>query len=317
MKYNLYLTVTMLFFGIIAFGQEANSSLALLDNTMVSNQTQWNTENEIEYSLKEKDTTKSKEMRDVPWFVNRYQVSFGFYGGFNNTNIQLNSKDGEIGTEVDFENDLGYDSYTSSIFADFQWRSSSRSRFVLSYYNLRRDTSYTIDEEFDFGDNTYPIDAEINSYFNTSVFRFSYGYAILSKPKYEVGLSIGTHLIDMEFGIGLVTDDIDAQVSDSADVTAPLPDFGIWGGYAFSDKFAVNGEFDFFAVEIENIDGEILNYNISATYKASTHFNITAGINSLNTYIDITGKRADAEIDWGNNGISLRVAYVFGKKKWK
>jgi hypothetical protein len=318
MKLNFKLSIIALFFGIIAFGQDSKSTLSFSDNEIIaSNQSLFNTENDILYAIKVEDSAKNKTMRDVPWFVERYRVSLGFYGGINNTNIQLNSNSGDIGTNIDFENDLGYDSYSSSIFADFQWRSTSRSRFMLSYYNLRRDTYYEIDETFEFGDNTYEVGADIYSYFNAAVYRFSYGYAILSKPKYEVGLSIGTHFIEMEAGIGIEAANVSAEVSDNFGVTAPLPDFGIWGGYAFTDRFALNAEFDYFAVTIENIEGQIIAYNFSATYKLSNHFNITGGFNSLNCNVEATGDLANSKIEWGNNGFSLRAAYTFGNKKWQ
>jgi len=318
MKLNFKLIITSLFIGIIAFGQDAKSTLPFSDNeNIASNQSIFETENYILNTLKNQDSTKAKAMRDVPWFVDRFRISLGFYGGNNNTNIQLNSTSGEIGTNIDFENDLGYDSYSSSVFADFQWRSTSRSRFMLSYYNLRRDTNYRLEKTFEFGDNTYNVGADIYSYFNAAVYRFSYGYAILSKPKYEVGLSIGTHIIGVDAGIGLAGDNIIAEKNDNFGVTAPLPDFGIWGGYAFSERFALNAEFDYFAITIENIKGQVVSYNISATYKLSKHFNITGAFNSLNTTVDRTGNLAYAKVEWGNNGFSLRAAYTFGNKKWQ
>lgn len=318
MKLNFKLSVAALFFGIIAFGQETNNTNPYLSNDNIASiQTQFENENYILNTLKSQDSTKGKAMRDVPWFVERYRISLGFYGGINNTNIQLNSTSGEIGTNIDFEKDLGYDSYSSSVFADFQWRSTSRSRFMLSYYNLRRDTNYRLEKTFEFGDNTYDVGVDIYSYFDAAVYRFSYGYAIFSKPKYEVGLSIGTHIINMEAGIGIKGANISAEVSDNFGVTAPLPDFGIWGGYAFTERFALNAEFDYFAITVEDIKGQVVSYNISATYKLSNHFNITGAFNSLNTTVDRSGKLAYAKVEWGNNGFSLRAAYTFGNKKWK
>jgi hypothetical protein len=318
MKLNFKLTITALLIGIIAFGQDSKSTLSFSENeNMASNQSQFETENNILNTLKDQDSTKAKAVRDVPWFVDRYRISLGFYAGNNNTNIQLNSTSGNIGTEIDFENDLGFNSYSSSIFADFHWRSTSRSRFLLGYYNLRRDTNKKLEKKIEFGDNPYEIGVDIYSYFNAAIYRFSYGYAIFSKPKYEVGLSIGTHIINMEAGIGIKGANISTEVNDNFGVTAPLPDFGIWGGYAFSERFALNAEFDYFAITIGNIKGQVVSYNISATYKLSKHFNITGAFNSLNTNVDRSGDLAYAKVEWGNNGFSLRAAYTFGNKKWQ
>src|SRR3954471_5046645 len=170
----------------------------------------------------------------APWFVERFKISAGFFVPLSNTSIEVNSNEGNNGTEIDFEDDLGFKSTTETFLADFQWRASRRSRFDLSFYQLNRSATSTIDKDINFADSTYRANATVKGFFNTDIYRFSYGYALLAKPKYELGLMIGAHVVRANVGVGLYTPNASVTRTNDFGVTAPLPNFGIWGGYAFN-----------------------------------------------------------------------------------
>jgi hypothetical protein len=257
-----------------------------------------------------------KANRDVPWFVGRFKIAAGYYFVVNNTNISVGNNNGTIGTDVDFENDLGLKKNSSSFFGNIQWRSTSRSRFDLSYYGLNRKSTYTIKKSFDFGDNTYNVNTSVNAFFNTDIYRFSYGYSILSKPKYEFGLLIGAHIVKTGVGIAVNSTNVNFVYEDDFGFTAPLPDFGIWGGYAINDQFALNAEFDYLQVEVNGIKGSILGYNFSADYRVFKHFDLSLGYTGLNFSVDAIRDKSNGHLRWGNNGPSLKAVYSFGNKKW-
>lgn len=308
MKTIARISLLLLFFGNVSLAQNSqNQSQNDIASTAINQAS----------NIVPSDSIKGKPKRDVPWFVERFKISAGAYEALNNTNIKVGTNSGSTGTEIDFENTLGFTKYSPSFFADIQWRSSSRSRFALSYYNLRRNANYRLRESLDFGNHTYQVNADVYAYFNTSIYRFSYGYAIFSKPKYELGLLIGTHIIGANAGIRLLTNVVNAQVRDDFGVTAPLPDFGIWGGYAISNRFAVNGEIDYLAVKVKTIDGKILAYNISLIYKILAHLNLSAGMTGLNFKVNAYNDNLNGRLRWGNNGIFLKATYTFGNNNWK
>jgi hypothetical protein len=260
---------------------------------------------------------KNNTDRDVPWFVSRFKISAGFYEALNNTNISLGNSSGSIGTAVDFENDLGFSKYSPTFLAGIDWRSTSRSKFTLNYYNLRRNSNYQLQKTIDFGDNTYTIDAKVNAYFNTSIIRFSYGYALVSKPNYEFGLSIGSHIVGAKAGIALENTNIVISTSDDFGFTAPLPDFGIWGGIVISDRFAFNGEFNYFQLEVNDVKGTILGFDASFTYKKITNLDISTGLTGFNFKVDALKDNLKGDFKWGNNGVFLKAAYSFGRNNWR
>jgi len=250
-----------------------------------------------------------------PWFARRLKVSAGLFIPVNNTKIEVGSQNGSFGTTVDFEDDLGFRKSSSTFLADIQWRASRRSRFDLSFFHLERTTSYQLKKEIEFGDHVYPVDASVNSFFENTIYRFSYGYAFLLDPKYELGLMIGAHILRSNVGISLVGATAELGYKDDFDFTAPLPDVGIWGGYAFTDKLALTGNVSYLSLKINDISGKIISYNLSVMYEVLPNFDVAVGYTGLNFNVDVEKERLQGYFKWGYNGPSLTVSYSFGKKK--
>jgi hypothetical protein len=255
--------------------------------------------------------------KTAPWFVERFRITVGGFVPVSNTNIQVGLKGNVAGTEIDFEKDLGFDQSQFTFLSNLQWRISKRSRLNLYYYNIPRSSSHTINKEISFKGETYAINTLINSYFNTAIYQVSYGYAILSKPKYELGLMLGTHLVGGEIGLSAVGTNINASASERFGFTAPLPDLGIWGGYAFNKRFAINLDANYLSVSIDEYSGRIFAYNLLFIYRMLDRLDLSLGMSGLNCNLGIARDKADATIKWSYNGPSLGLTYSFGKNNWQ
>jgi hypothetical protein len=315
MKYKHYISYIILLFAVSLFGQTTKFETGFSD---ISSSLFQQDEFSISPSLIliKNDSSKVKAKRDVPWFVERFSLSAGFYETMNNTNIRVGTNSGKVGSEIDFEDDLGFNRFSPTFSTDLQWRASSRSKFKLSYYNIRRKANYKLDRTIDFGENTYAVDADVSVFFNTAVYRFSYGYAILSKPKYEIGMSIGAHIIGAGVGMSLNSSTVGINKKQDLQFTAPLPNLGIWAGYAFTERFALNTEFDYLALKINNTKGQVIGYSFTGVYKIAKNFNLTGGLTGLNLKVDTVRDKLNGHFRWGNNGFSIKASYTFGKKNW-
>lgn len=262
------------------------------------------------------DDTHHKHKATPPWYVDRFRISAGFFVPFNHTSISIGNTAGTRGTEISFENTLGYNSTSYTFLGDFQWRAGRRSRFDLAYYRIQRNSAHVLDRNVTFGDHTYPVDAGITSYFNTDIYRFSYGYALLSKPKAEAGIMIGAHIIKVDVGLAGYANSAGFAASDSYGFTAPLPDIGIWGGYAFAPRWAVTGELSYFSLDIDNIDGRIIAANLQVMYRVVQRLSVTAGYTGFNFKVDATKKNLVGHLVWGFNGPSVSATWSFGHKPW-
>ena len=256
------------------------------------------------------------EKKTAPWFVDRFRLSAGAFLPVNNTNIQVAIQGGSPGKDIDFENDLGLKKTLLTWLAGFQWRISRRSRINLNYYNVPRSSTLTLKKDIYFKNDTFHTNDPVKSFFNTSIYQFSYGYAIISKPKYELGLLIGLHVVSADVGVSLNTRNVALTKSAQFKFAAPLPDAGIWGGYTFSNRIAVNMEFDYLALTVGDYSGSILAYTLTFSYKLIDNLSLALGYSGLNFKVDVVKNDARGQFMWGNNGPALLISYSFGNKSW-
>jgi hypothetical protein len=265
------------------------------------------------------DTTKVKqekvadaEAEKLPWRARRFRLMAGVFFPVNNTNIRVGNSSGSIGTDIDFEDDLGFKDNTSTFYANAMWRASKRSRFEFEYFVLNRSSVKVLEREIEFEDHVYEASARVEAFFDSQIIRFSYGYAIICKPKYEIGLLIGTHLMFIDVGLKADTSIGSAEISDNYDFTAPLPDLGIWSEIVLTKRVGLYINANYLAAKVEDVDGHILSYNVSVLYNIHKNFSMTAGYTGLNIQVDVEKPRANGYLKWGYNGPSIAATYTFG-----
>ena len=147
--------------------------------------------------------SQTKDSLIAPWWVEKFKLTAGLFVPVNNTKVQVEANGSAEGTDIDFQKDLGFDATQLTFLANFQWRISRRSRINLAYYDMNRTATHTLQKDITFKDQTYHINSTVDTYFNTAIYQFSYGYAIIEKPTYEVGVMIGAHTVGTKAGISL------------------------------------------------------------------------------------------------------------------
>ncbi len=262
------------------------------------------------------DSIKGNNHKLAPWFVERCRLSAGYMSAVNNTDIKVGATIGGVGTDIDFEKDLGFDKQIGTFMVNFQWRISRRSRFDFSYLQFNRSSTKTLDRTIQFGDNTYNVSANVSSFFNTTIYRASWGYALLAKPKAELGFLIGTHTLQTSVGMGIKTAAGSLTSNQNFNFTAPLPDLGIWGGVSLNNRLALNGEFNYLAINTGDVSGQIVGYNAVLMYQATKHVDLSLGYTGFNFKVDANVNSNKAHIGWGYNGPSITAGFSFGKKAW-
>jgi hypothetical protein len=261
-----------------------------------------------------KDSARAKKII-VPWFVERFKFSAGGFYVVNKTNIQVGIN-GDDATPIDAERDLGLNKEVGTFLANIQWRISRRSRITMNYYNVRRSSNHTLKKDIIFDDNTYHVNSSIYTFFNTAIYQFSYGYAILSKPTYEAGVFIGTHIVGANTGISLNGTTSGAPVSNNFGFTAPLPDIGLWGGFATSNRFAINADVSYFALTSNHNTGRLLAFNLTFIYRLVKRLDLSLGYSGLDFKVNTTKNNVTGLFKWGYNGPLLAVNFSFGKNNW-
>lgn len=270
------------------------------------------TENTLSVLQKDDIFPQDYDADELPWTNRRFRVMLGGFFPVNNTEVQVGTNNGNIGTNIDFENDLGFNKSTVSFTASLEWRISKRSRMNFEYFYLNRNSTKTLQKDITFGEHTYPLNASVSAFMDNQIVRVAYGYAILSKPKYEAGLLIGAHVLLADVGLRLEGNTQSVEVKDNFDFTAPLPDIGIWGQFVLGKRFGLYANANYLALKINDISGRIVSYNLSVLYNVTGNFSLVAGYTGLNFRVDAVKERLNGYLKWGYQGPTVTAAYSFG-----
>lgn len=209
-----------------------------------------------------------------PKLDTRLYLDVGGYIPAVDTTLRVDRAGGS-GTVLDLEDDLDFEDRPIFPYALLNLRLGQRWRIEGEYFSIDRDKTTVIDRELEIGDSVFPINTTVNSFFDTDVYRLSVGYSFLKRPNAEMGAVLGAHVTT--FDLGIRSEGTFASVSEAADTLAPLPTIGLYGSYAFSPRWLMQGRVDYFTLEYEEYSGTLLNFNVGLEFQLAKHVGLGAG----------------------------------------
>ena len=219
------------------------------------------------------------------------------------TRVRLDASDESPGTTIIFEQNLGMSDTETLPAVGLSWRFAKKHQLVFKAMSLNRSGSAITTSEIRFGDQVFTVDLPISSFFDMDTTSFNYSYSLVFDERKEIALGVGLSIQDISFGLignaGLGLVEIDSGI------TAPLPTFGLNGGYAFTDKWVGNIGFGFLSFDLaltdeQQLSGEVLNGY--ATIQHNTFEHVYFGLSY--TYFDV-------KVDWNENGLHTSVGYQY------
>jgi hypothetical protein len=91
---------------------------------------------------------------------------------------------------VNGEDALGLDSSLTVFRADavYRFTSNRRHRFDLSYVDLRRSATRTLQTDIQIKDQTFPVGTTVDSLFDIKIIRGAYSYSLFQDERIDLGL---------------------------------------------------------------------------------------------------------------------------------
>jgi hypothetical protein len=187
-------------------------------------------------------------------------VRAGTYLLDSSTQARVDGRGGNLGSLLDFEEDLNLDKRKPTLLAGVRWRFHERHFLEIEYFNLERSGLARIDTDIRFGDVVFPIGADVSSSFTTEVTRLGYSYRVVRRPDWGLALSAGIHVTRLRALIEELSFDNGGALQpmrEIASVTAPLPVFGISGARRLGGKWVLAARAQWFFLEVDDFGGDI------------------------------------------------------------
>lgn len=206
---------------------------------------------------------------------------------------------GLVGDFIDFEEALGLRPNEFIARLDGHYRFRERQRLDFSVFDLSRDADISLEQEIEWNDSVFPVSAAVNTDLGLTVYRAAYVYDLMRNDQGDFGVSLGLHIADVDLsiaasGLGLREDEA---------VTAPLPVIGLRGNYYFGERWRLQGRYEYFLLEVDDIGGQLNDAIVSLSYRFTDHFSFGLGYNLVDLEIDAVEERLKGFLDWQYSGV--------------
>ena len=240
-------------------------------------------------------------------------VALGSYIVDTSTDVRL---DGELdeGTRFDWEETFGGGDVTR-FRLDAQWRFADRHVARATWFSSSRENSGVLEEDIEWGDEIFPASARAQGEFSFDVYELAYEYAFLLRDRYEIAASIGVHYTELELTLSAEAEasggTLAADISETGDVGAPLPVIGLRGLWALPRDFWIDLSAQYFALEIDEYDGSLVNLRAIVLWQPSQWLGIGLGYDRFAVDLEVTKDRFDGSLDWAYQGPMLFYSATF------
>ena len=234
----------------------------------------------------------------------------GYYAKAEST-ARVDATNGQTGTVIDFEKDLGLGETKTTAAFLLGARFFDNWRTEFEYYELKRNSSRVIDREISWGDTVYPISARLDASFDSTIYRWSTGYSFIKSTEAELGASLGLHVTSFGLALSGSTGEGGALQTERREQTVPLPTLGLYGTYAFSPEISMNGRADVLYLSYNEYSGRLLNFNLGVDWRFTKNFGVGVGYRFVDYQLDITRNSWHGEVNYKFSGPTVYLNAAF------
>jgi hypothetical protein len=234
--------------------------------------------------------------QDPVELLERFSVVLGGSWVEADSAIRLDSEGLDLGTEIDFEDDLGFDDSEVLPSLGLELQLGRRHRLMASWQDLDRESSTRIVRDIEFGDEVFPIDVEVAASFDVIDYRLGYSYWPIRKDRTAFGVGLGVRVLDIS--VGLEVEEL--ELVEEREVTGPLPFLDLQLRQALGSRLRLLAELGVLAVEVDNLSGEQLLARIGIEHMTFQSFSFGGAfaLSNVDTDVEERGFHGEVVLDF-------------------
>jgi hypothetical protein len=202
----------------------------------------------------------------------RFQLDAGYFRLSPTTTLRLDSGSGS-GSDVELEQDLGFDDTANTFWIEGTWRLARRHQLRLGFTRLSRDVlDRTIQRDFTWGGETYSAGLTAEADSSTDLVGGYYRLAVVRSDRFEIGPTLGVGYLWLDARIratgsvsgpgGSETRNLDESASTSS-ITGAI------GGYAngwLAERLVVRADFLYIKLNPGDSEAAVTDWRLGADY---------------------------------------------------
>jgi hypothetical protein len=242
-------------------------------------------------------------------------VALGTFVLESDTEVRLDGEAGQ-GTDIDWERDFGKRGDQTRFRIDGFWRFAERHKLRVLWFNSSRSRRQTLSDDIEWGDVTYPVDAEVRAEFDFDIYELAYEYAFLRRDTYELSGTIGLHWTTMTLALNGEASVVGGQpvsgtYREEGSVDLPLPVIGLRGLWSLSRGFWLDASVQYFTLSIDDYDGSVQDYRVAVLWQPKKWLGLGVGYNQFGVDVDVDKNRFEGSLDWTYKGPMIFYSAAF------
>lgn len=238
----------------------------------------------------------------------RFSVSLGGSVLGLGTEIRLDATESDLGTTINFEDDLGLDSSKIVPALGFRVVLGKRHQIDANWSKADRSATSQALTDIDFGDIEIPEDSGVELSFDQEALSAAYTYHFLLRDRWALGIRGGLRVLSLQTFLGIRNTDI----SDEGDTSAPLPFVGFSFRYGIMPRLRLISDFGWLSLSIGDVDGSQLLGDLAIEYLIWKHASFGVAFTSTSLDVEIT----EGEDFTGSVDLGAFAATLFVKGRW-
>jgi hypothetical protein len=211
------------------------------------------------------------------------------------------------GSSIRLEDELDLEDRKGTPYLTLGMRLGDNWRLEFEYYELNRSASSTIERQIDWGDVSFDVGAQLNSTFDTTVYRLTAGYSFYKSDVAEAGVGFGFHVTEFSTSIsgqGIGPAGLGFQ-SEGRDTLVPLPTLGLYGSYKILDQLQLRGRVDYLTLKYDEYDGSLLNWLAAIDWRFAKNWGAGIGYRYVDYTLEATKHNFYGEINYKFKGPTI------------
>ena len=242
-----------------------------------------------------------------------FAVTLGAFFLNTDTEVRLDGEATETGTPLNLENTFG-EGDASRFRLDVAWRFADHHRVRGFWFDYSSSRSQATDRGIEWGDATFPASSDVTAETKFSILELAYEYSFLRRENLELSASFGVHQTSFEVTLSAMLPDGGGsvtRVSDTADLSAPLPVLGFHALWRIGGNFWLDGTLQYFSLSYDEYDGSIVDTRVAVRWQPSSWVGVGLGLNRFAVNFAMDGSNFHGELDWIYQGPQIFYSVSF------
>ena len=238
----------------------------------------------------------------------------GYWPGIASDIQATKTGDQSVGTEINAERDLGLEDRKILPSLHVGARLGRNWHANAEIYALKRHSRIALENEIIFEDVTYPANANVETGFDTDIYRLTVGRTLFRTKNLTAGAAIGVHATKVDVsleGEGSVGSSPLGIQRRSENFLAPLPTVGLFIHFEPSPRIILSHNLDYLSLTVGDYDGRLINARVSAAYRFVKNAGAGIGYRYVNYRIGVDKERFSGQFDYRFSGPEAFVQLAF------